>query len=164
MIDPMRWWDIDEAVAIDRDLFGATAWSAATFWSELAGVPASRVYLASRDDTGLTGYGGIQVVGSDADIQTLAVRPDRQRRGIGAELLLALIQEARDRDVAALHLEVRADNVGAQALYAAHGFEQLAVRRNYYPDRSDALAQRLLLRSAARLGMGLPSGGVSRGG
>jgi ribosomal-protein-alanine N-acetyltransferase len=163
VIEPMRWWDIGAAVAIDGDVFGASAWSAATFWSELAGVPASRTYLVSRDETGLTGYAGINQVGSEVDIQTIAVRPDRQRIGLGAALLQELIRAARDRDAGSILLEVRADNAAAQRLYAAHGFEQLSVRRRYYPDGADALILRRLLRSSARFAAQPESMGADRG-
>jgi len=143
----MRWWDIDEAVAIDRDLFGSSAWSAATFWSELAGVPRSRAYVVARDETGLTGYAGINQVGSEVDVQTIAVRRDCQRLGLGAALLDELIKAARDRDAGSMLLEVRADNEAAQQLYARHGFERLSVRRRYYADGADALILRRLLRA-----------------
>lgn len=145
----MRWWDIDEAVAIDRDLFGPSAWSAATFWSELAGVPQTRTYLVSRDESGVTGYAGINQVGSEVDVQTIAVRRDRQRAGLGAALLDELIKAAREREAGSMLLEVRADNEAAQHLYQAHGFERLSTRRRYYPDGADAFILRLLLRAGA---------------
>lgn len=161
MIEPMRWWDIDEAVAIDRDLFGPSAWSAATFWSELAGVPQSRTYLVSRDESGLTGYAGINQVGSEVDVQTIAVRRDRQRAGLGAALLAELIRAAQDREAGSVLLEVRADNEAAQHLYQAHGFERLSIRRRYYPDGADALILRRLLRASA---IGFSAGSVSASG
>ena len=54
-----------------------------------------------------------------------------------------LIAEARDRGATELFLEVRADNPNAQALYESLGFEQLAIRPNYYqPDGVDAIVMR----------------------
>jgi [ribosomal protein S18]-alanine N-acetyltransferase len=38
---PVRWWDVPELVALERRLFGDDAWSEATWWGELAQVPAA---------------------------------------------------------------------------------------------------------------------------
>jgi ribosomal-protein-alanine N-acetyltransferase len=43
----VRWWDVPELVALERRLFGEDAWSEATWWGELAQVPASARTLAS---------------------------------------------------------------------------------------------------------------------
>ena len=46
-------------------------------------------------------------------------------------------------------LEVRADNPAAQALYAQHGFEAIAVRPRYYqPDDVDAVVMRAEVRAS----------------
>ena len=49
-----------------------------------------------------------------ADVQTIAVVPEREGRGIGSALLTELIDEARRRRAADVLLEVRADNPRAQ--------------------------------------------------
>ena len=49
VLRPMRWWDIDAALAIEQELF-PDAWSVETFWSELARVPETRHYLVAEDD------------------------------------------------------------------------------------------------------------------
>jgi [ribosomal protein S18]-alanine N-acetyltransferase len=145
----MRWWDVEPVLRLESELFAATAWTAASFWSELAR-PASRGYLVAvddavaEDDRAVIGYAGVMVVGTEADIQTLAVAPAAQRQGLGARLLAALLVAAAERGAAGVMLEVRADNAAAIALYRRHGFEQLAVRRRYYqPGDIDALVMRL---------------------
>jgi ribosomal protein S18 acetylase RimI-like enzyme len=56
----------------------------------------------------------------------------------------SLITEADARGAAQVFLEVRADNPNARALYDSLGFEQIAVRKNYYqPDNVDAQVMRL---------------------
>ncbi len=62
----------------------------------------------------------------------MAVAPTHQGRGLGARLLVALLDEAVRRRQRTVSLEVRADNGPAQRLYARHGFQQVAVRRGYY--------------------------------
>jgi ribosomal-protein-alanine N-acetyltransferase len=141
---PMRWWDVETLLAAERELFGATAWSAETFWSELAH-PDSRWYVVAEDPSGsLLGYAGLMAGGAaEADVQTVAVLPPAQGRGVGGVLVRALVGEAVRRGASALLLEVRADNDRAIALYRRHGFEQLAVRHGYYqPGNVDALVMR----------------------
>jgi [ribosomal protein S18]-alanine N-acetyltransferase len=140
----MRWWDVEALLPMDRELFGATAWSAETFWSELARGP-DRWYVVAEDAQGaLLGYAGLMFGGSEADVQTLAVGPAARRRGIGGLLLRALLDQAGHRGATSVLLEVRSDNDAAIALYARHGFERIAVRRGYYqPGGQDAVIMRL---------------------
>ena len=81
----------------------------------------------------------------------LTVRPARQRTGIGRALLANLTAWSRQRGDASLFLEVRASNLGARALYAAAGFEEVGLRCDYYPAaglrREDAVVMRLSLAS-----------------
>lgn len=145
VLRPMRWWDLAAARALEGVLF-PDPWSTETFWSELAHVPETRFYTLAESPGGdLLGYGGLVVVGRQADVQTLAVAPAAQGHGLGRVLLDALITEARRREAGEVLLEVRADNAAAQALYAAAGFERIAVRRGYYPGGTDALVLRLRL-------------------
>ncbi|WP_092862747.1 ribosomal protein S18-alanine N-acetyltransferase [Quadrisphaera sp. DSM 44207] len=161
----MRWWDVQPVVALERELFGATAWTPELFWSELAapdrwyavleadaeaGVEAGvEVGVEVGADAAVVGYAGLAAPagGGEADVQTLAVAPAGQGRGLGRALLEALVERARERGAASVLLEVRADNEPARRLYAAAGFEHLAVRRRYYqPGDVDALVLRRRLR------------------
>ena len=146
---PMRWWDAAPAAVLDVELFPAHPWTEAGFWSELAGVPETRYYVAADDDGQLVGYAGIVAVQGEADVQTVAVHPDRQGRGLGRILLDDLLAEARRRGCSQVLLEVREDNAAAQALYLATGFERISVRRGYYGPGLDGLVMRLRLTSEA---------------
>ena len=94
---PMRWWDIDVVMPLERDLFPDLPWSAAGFWSELAGVPQTRSYVVAEDDGELVGYAGM----SRPSLTRPTCRRWRARgpagRGFGATLLEALVGEARHR-------------------------------------------------------------------
>ncbi|MDQ6875065.1 MAG: ribosomal protein S18-alanine N-acetyltransferase [Actinomycetota bacterium] len=139
-LERMRWWHLDKVARIELELFGADRWSAEMFWSELAEQP-TRHYVVAADPAGdVVGYAGLCVYSHEAYIQTMAVHPDRQSGGIGGLLLQALLDEADRRAAYSVGLEVRADNAGAQRLYAAHGFEAVARRRHYYqPSGADAV-------------------------
>ena len=140
----MRWWDVEVVLPIEADVFaGDPPWTAEMFWSELAGVPDTRWYVVAEIDGELAGYAGLLVGADTADVQTLAVAPTHQRRGVGGTLLDALIAESRARGAREVLLEVRADNEPALALYGRYGFERLARRRGYYGGgRHDGLVLR----------------------
>jgi ribosomal-protein-alanine N-acetyltransferase len=141
-----RWWDVEPAHALEVQLF-PDAWSVETFWSELAHVPETRHYVVAEDEGELVGYAGLAAVGHQADVQTVAVAPTAQGRGLGRLLLDALLAEARRRAATEVLLEVRAENEPALALYRRAGFERIGVRRGYYqPGGTDALVLRLRLR------------------
>ena len=144
VLRPMRGWDVERLVPAERELFGASAWSAETFWSELAH-PETRWYVVAQDGAGaLLGYAGLLLPGSEADVQTIAVLPRAQGRGVGRALLSGLVERAVSGGATGLLLEVRADNVPAIALYTSAGFERIAIRRRYYqPGDHDAHVMRL---------------------
>jgi [ribosomal protein S18]-alanine N-acetyltransferase len=141
VIERLRWWHIEQVIAIEADLFGAEQWSAAMFWNELAN---GHHYLAAFDRVNLVGYGGVAFAPpAEAWINNLAVRADHQRRGVGRALLAELLAYISRAGVTATLLEVAATNAPAQRLYDAHGFEVIGVRRGYYqPSNTDALVMR----------------------
>jgi ribosomal-protein-alanine N-acetyltransferase len=139
----MRWWDIEPVMVLERELFGDEAWTEAMYWSELAERD-SRLYLVEEDDSGLTAWAGLCTYAPhEAYIQTIGVAATAQGRGLGSALIVRLLDEARQRGVAHVDLEVKADNEPAKRLYEHHGFVQIAVRRKYYqPSGTDALVMR----------------------
>jgi len=158
VVRPMRWWDVETVAAHEAELFADT-WTPSMFWTELAGVPATRFYVVAESvgpAPDVVGYAGLYIVGGDADIQTVAVIAARQGEGIGGVLLDSLLDEARRRDCARVTLEVRSDNEPAHALYVRRGFERIGVRRGYYPpDGADADVMQLRLRGGSSVRIGL---------
>ena len=167
LLRPMTVWDIPEVLAHEATLFPLDAWPAHFYEEELAqtgpaggrdahGRPPTRDYRVvvrdvdapgSADDDGpapgeIVGYGGIMVVGDVADVQTVGTVAAAQGRGIGAAQLRWMAAEAAARGASSLMLEVRASNAAARRLYARHGFQELHVRRRYYPGGEDAVIMR----------------------
>jgi [ribosomal protein S18]-alanine N-acetyltransferase len=139
VLDRLRWWDLEAVHALEVVLFGAAAWTPGQFWSELARVPESRWYLVARAGPRVVGYAGLFLAGPEADVQTVAVAPDAQGAGLGRRLVHALARHAVDRGATALHLEVRAGNAAALALYERLGFLVDGRRRDYYGRGEDAV-------------------------
>jgi ribosomal-protein-alanine N-acetyltransferase len=77
----------------------------------------------------------------EGEIESIVVRPALRRQGIGHALCAWALREMA---VVEVHLEVRASNKGAQALYTALGFTESGRRRHYYraPDE-DAVIMHL---------------------
>jgi [ribosomal protein S18]-alanine N-acetyltransferase len=140
---PMRWWDIEPVMQLERRLFTDDAWTDTMFWSELA-EHRSRHYVVADDDGALVGYAGLCAYRSgEAYVQTIGVDESRRRYGIGTALLTDLLDEAGRRECRRVDLEVRADNVEAIRLYERYGFRPIGVRRGYYqPSGADAVVMR----------------------
>ena len=139
----MRWWDIPAVRELEHRLFPQDSWTVETFWSELAGVPATRHYLvAEAADGRIVGYAGLFAARDQADVQTIGVHTDHQGTGLGRRLLDALLAEAERRGCREVFLEVRAENEAAIRLYERASFEVTGRRRGYYGPGVDALTMR----------------------
>ncbi|WP_395725333.1 ribosomal protein S18-alanine N-acetyltransferase [Nakamurella sp.] len=127
--------DIPTLVELEEILFpGDSPWTAAMFAGELS---AGFHYVVHRDADGVVdGYAGLALLGDEAEVHTIGVRPTAQGAGLGRALLRDLLAHAGRRRVV---LEVRTDNAPAIALYESEGFVILGVRRRYYrPSGADA--------------------------
>ena len=96
----------------------------------------------------LAGHAVMSVGAGECHVLNICVRPRHQRRGIGRRLVLHMLDLARRRNARMALLEVRRSNSAAHELYAGLGFNEIGVRRNYYParrGREDALVLALEL-------------------
>jgi len=74
-------------------------------------------------------------LGSDiARLYSISVDPAARGQGLGARLLSACEDAARQRGACALRLEVRVTNSSAHRLYDAAGYRVVAALESYYPD------------------------------
>ena len=129
---PMIALDLVSAIAIEKEVYGKTAWSADQFKEEFAKAPKSAQYLAAEIEGQLIAYAGIFYVADVADIHTITVVTDHRRKGIGRELLKRLIDWARVKKAQAIMLEMRLGNDAARPLYESFGFIEISKRENYY--------------------------------
>ncbi|MGB6580953.1 MAG: ribosomal protein S18-alanine N-acetyltransferase [Streptosporangiaceae bacterium] len=139
--------DMAGILALERELFPEDAWTPEMFAAEFAQPASRRLYLVAEEGTALIGYAGMMFTGgSQADVVTLAVHPDRWGKGTGTALLTALVDEAIKRGYQEVLLEVREDNPRARQLYLRHGFAEVGIRRGYYqPSGVDAVVMRKAL-------------------
>ena len=141
---PLEAADADRVLELERQLFGAGAWTPGMVAAELAGT--GRWYRAAVSDGQLVGYAGLWYDGDVTQVMTLGVDPDYQGCGIGRALLQSLIDESIRLDAKGIFLEVATNNQAAISLYRSVGFLPIAVRKRYYqPENQDAYTMRLEL-------------------
>jgi ribosomal-protein-alanine N-acetyltransferase len=139
--------DAAGVAALEALCFGADAWTPPMVVSELTGSDRDAL-VALDDDAGLVGYAMTLASGDVVDLLRIAVHPERRRCGVARALLDTVLERASRTRAERVLLEVRVGNAAARAFYAAAGFSEIARRRGYYRDGSDALVLALPLRDA----------------
>ena len=142
---PAKRTDLDELVRLERDCFGAEAWSPAMVLEEITGL--GRAYFVIEANNGaLAGAGGVSLGKDFAEIITIEVDPSAQGQGFGRLLMDKLIQMAEEAGLTRVLLEVAEANALAIGLYHSMGFATIDRRPGYYqPSGQDALVMELLL-------------------
>ena len=90
----------------------------------------------------VVGYGIMSCVLDEAHLLNICIDPAWQGKGRGKKMLFHLLDVARRQRVTMAFLEVRLSNTVAQNLYEANGFNQIDIRKDYYPNggqREDAI-------------------------
>ena len=93
-------------------------------------------------DGALVGYAVLSAAAGEAHILNVAIHPEYQGKGLGRQLMLFLLDTAREHRADTVFLEVRPSNRTALRLYDSMGFNQVGLRRDYYPapvGREDAI-------------------------
>jgi ribosomal-protein-alanine N-acetyltransferase len=139
--------DVSRVMEIAASLAGAPGWPRAAYLAALNGesVPRRIALVAENPASGhVAGFAIASLVTPEAELETIAVVRDWQRRGWARELFAALAGELRQAGAAEVMLEVRVSNLPALALYGALGFTESGRRRGYYSDPvEDAVLMRL---------------------
>ena len=142
----MRAQDVEAVVAVENDAY-PFPWTRGNFLDSLA----SRydAWTLREADARLAGYFLLMHAVDETHLLNITVRPDLHGRGYGRMLLDKVIQLALDANMHSVLLEVRPSNEHALAVYQHCGFQQIGMRRQYYPaagtSREDAIVMRLML-------------------
>ncbi len=101
--------------------------------ADLVEHPAAAAFIAQvREPKALAGFVIGQIAADEAEILSIGVAPEWQRRGIASQMVDGLVRAARRAEVKRLFLEVAADNAAAIKLYKGFGFEAVGNRKAYY--------------------------------
>lgn len=125
-----------------------TPWTASAFTSLLS--QPGMVLEVEAD-----GFALARIAADEAEILTLAVRPEARRAGLGARLVRATLERASRLGARRMILEVAEDNTAARVLYDRLGFRPAGRRPRYYARPNGAAVDALLL--ALNLGEPLPT-------
>lgn len=137
---PMSPNDLAAVLALERAT-QISPWSQGIFQDSLKAGHCCLVLESAAQDA-LLGYAIAMFAADECHLLNLAIAPDHQGRGLGRLLLRRVLAIARRRAAVSVFLEVRASNQAALALYRAEGFNEIGLRRNYYPaatGREDAV-------------------------
>ena len=146
-IHPMQEQHLDAVLALEHVSF-PTPWPRSLYERELRRNRYSSYLVIvptqpAPDLPMILGQGGFWLMGDEAHVVTIAVRPDWRGRGLGQWLMLTLLAHARTGGAKVISLEVRPSNESAIRLYSTMGFVQVGKRKRYYPNGEDALVLEL---------------------
>ena len=141
---PMQLDDLDAIMVIEPQIY-PYPWTRGNFSDSLNSGYSAWV-LAEREQ--IIAYALMMMVLDEAHLLNLSVAKSYQKQGLGRLLLEHMLQIAKNHRAANMFLEVRTSNISAIALYENIGFNEMAIRRGYYPaanGREDAVLMGLAL-------------------
>jgi ribosomal-protein-alanine N-acetyltransferase len=149
LIRPMRAADVTRVLEISEHLANTPRWSRSAYLTALNpdAVP-RRVALVAADPQQdvPVGFAIASVLAPSAELETVAVAREMQRRGVASEVLERLWAEIREAGATEMCLEVRVSNGAAIHLYRRAGFVEIGRRKAYYADPvEDATVMRITL-------------------
>lgn len=157
--EPMTDADLDAVHEVEK-LAYTHPWSRRHFADSLASgypavlllgeaLPGETPHPRRTDGRVLLGYLVAMPGVDEVHLLNITVAPPQQRQGWARFMLDALALWSRGQRAQWLWLEVRASNAPARSLYQRYGFQQVGLRRAYYPagqlQREDAVVMSLNL-------------------
>jgi [ribosomal protein S18]-alanine N-acetyltransferase len=130
--------DLDDVMVVELNSF-TVPWSREAFFNELTKNQFAQ-YLVVEVDQKVVGYCGVWIIVDEAHITNIALLPEYRGMKLGEALMAKVMELARAMGALRMTLEVRVSNERAQNLYRKFGFEEGAIRKQYYTDNmEDAL-------------------------
>ncbi len=121
--------DLEKVLDVEQNAY-AYPWTEGNFKDCLSGNYESWL-LESKGH--IIGHGVISAAVGEAHLLNICVAKSCHGQGVGRFILRYLIERSRELNASAMFLEVRESNLPALALYRSEGYEQIGLRKNYYP-------------------------------
>src|SRR5690606_6032579 len=138
---PMQAADLDAICDIEPRIY-SHPWSRGNFSDSLNAGYSCWVYEDRENSGVIFGYAVLMTALDEAHLLNISIAKLHQGKGLGRKLLEHMMQIARNHGAQTIFLEVRPSNIAAVQLYESMGFNEMAIRRNYYPavsGREDAI-------------------------
>ncbi len=131
ILKPLEQIDIDEIINLEKeqDIEISTKLNLSNSFNSN-----TEKYIIAWYNNIIVGYFGISISIDFIDILSICTKNEFKKNGIASLLLRNIISIANTNNIQKIFLEVRVSNIAAQNLYKKFGFEQINVRKNYYPD------------------------------
>jgi ribosomal-protein-alanine N-acetyltransferase len=137
MIRRMTLDDLGRVMEITASLQQAPHWPLSAWQAALDSQwTPKRVAMVALDEASgaVNGLALASLVPPNAELESIVVAAEAQRRGVGRRLFGALLREFEAEGVTEVQLEVRASNYPALGLYRTLGFVEAGRRVRYYAD------------------------------
>jgi ribosomal-protein-alanine N-acetyltransferase len=134
----MNYSDLEDVIAIEKKAY-PFPWTLGIFRDCLRVGHSAWVLTLDKQ---VIGYAVLMLAPGEAHILNICIAPDYQGKGLGRYLLQFLLNKCSQTDIDMVLLEVRRSNATAQQLYLSAGFNELGMRKAYYPakgGREDAI-------------------------
>ena len=133
--------DLAEVVRIERAVPEAPHWGESVYRDMLlqdsGEITLNRALFVAGNSERILGFAVVAVVADQAELESIAVDPERRRLGVGRALSGAVILWGHGAGAQEMLLEVRSASAEARALYDCLGFRETGLRRGYYSDPPD---------------------------
>ena len=135
---PMMQADLDVVMAIEERAY-PFPWTRKHFLDCLKHGYFCWIY---EQDGVMLGYAAVMLVLDEMHLLNICIEPQQQGNGLGSRLLATVERIAHTQGAQTGFLEVRQSNFSAIRLYLNAGFNEIGVRKGYYPaklGREDAI-------------------------
>lgn len=135
---PMTEEDVKAVIVVETTAY-PFPWSEGNFRDCLKHGHSCWIYEQNKQ---ILGYAVVMFVLNEMHILNICIHPQTQGQGLGSRLLATLERIARSKQTETCFLEVRQSNFSAIRLYLNAGFNEVGLRRGYYPaviGREDAI-------------------------
>lgn len=144
--------DVDTIMQIEPTIY-SHPWTRGNFTDSLQSGYSAWVLLdTAQPHETIVGYALLMMVLDEAHLLNLSIAKPYQKQGLGRFLLTHMLHIATNHQAQHMFLEVRVSNLSAIALYENMGFNEMGIRRQYYPakqGREDAVLMGLALEEGA---------------